>query len=58
MKTAFGVSGKHIYKTNKQLRKFLDIPQDKKVTIGYFSVVYIFPDKWFIKWVEQPENKE
>ena len=54
----FDVSVKHIYKTNKQLRNFLSIPQDKKVTIGYFSVVYIYPGKWFIKWVEQPEKKE
>ena len=58
MNTTFGVSVKHIYKTNKQLRKFLSIPQDKKVTIGYFSVVYIYPGKWFIKWVEQPEKNE
>jgi hypothetical protein len=42
--------------TNEEMRKFLGVPLKKPVTLGYFSITYIYPDKWMIKWIEQKEN--
>ena len=50
------VGVKHKTVTNEQMRKFLGVPQSKQVTLGYFSIMYIYPDKWLIKWIEQKEN--
>ena len=51
-----GADVKHKTVTTKQWRKFLQVSPDKPVTLGYFTIMYIYPDKWLIKWVETKEN--
>lgn len=43
--------------SDAELRKLLGVPVDKPVSLGYFSLTYIYPDKkWLFKWVEMKKD--
>lgn len=48
---------KQIYKTQEELRRFLGIPVDSKVSLGNFTIMFIIPtEEWQITWIETPDN--